>query len=212
MTTTELLALFRSEVFDLELPYLWSDSLIYGYIDDAQKQFCRDTNGIADARSFKVNVVAGTEWYSYDTKILKLRDAINQATGLPMPIVSVEKMHENDMRFDGTAGTLRALVSGLEENTLRTWPVPDAAMTIELRTFRLPEDVAAGDDLEISAQHHQHLLHWVKHRAYSVQDTETFDKGAADRYYAAHKTYCAQARIEQNRVRRPVSTVTYGGI
>jgi hypothetical protein len=212
MTTTELLALFRSEVFDLELPYLWSDELIYRYIDDAQKQFCRDTNGIADARSFKINVVAGTEWYKYDTKILKLRDAINQVTGLPMPIVSVEKMHENSMRFDGTLGTTRALISGLEENTLRTWPVPNEPMTIELRTFRLPEDVVAGDDLEIPTQHHQHLLHWVKHRAYSVQDTEAFDKGAADRYRALHDRYCAQARIEQNRVRRPVATVTYGGI
>ncbi len=213
MSTTELLALFRSEVFDLELPYLWSDALVYGYIDDAQKQFCRDTNGIADSRSFKIDILAdGTQWYAIDPKILKLRDAIVQSTGLDMPIISVEKMIENSMKFDGTVGTTRALISGLDEGMLRTWPIPNEAMTVELRTFRLPATVEAGDDLEIPEQHHQHLLHWVKHRAYSVQDSETFDKGASDRYHAAHKAYCAQARVEQNRVRRPVSTVIYGGI
>ncbi len=113
MSTTELLALFRSEVFDLELPYLWSDDLVYRYIDDAQKQFCRDTNGIADSRSYTVSVVPGTEWYTYDTKILKIRDAIVRSTGLDMPIIAVEKMAENHMRFDGNVGTPRALVSGL---------------------------------------------------------------------------------------------------
>ncbi len=121
-------------------------------------------------------------------------------------------MAENHMRFDGNVGSTRALIAGLEENTLRAWPAPNEAMTIELRTFRLPFDVAAGDDLEIPEQHQQHLLHWVKHRAYSVQDSETFDKGAADRYHALHDAYCYKARIEQNRIRRPVSTVTYGGI
>ncbi len=281
MTTTELLALFRSEVFDLELPYLWSDTLIYGYIDDAQKQFCRDTNGIADSRSFKVAITPGTQWYAIDSKILKIRDAIVQSTGNPMPIISVEKMHENDMRFDTNTGTTRALISGLDEGMLRTWPIPYTStvptvranstaylagalisltatdsttrfclcvtagttaaaqgtlytgsntelitdgtavftdetarmtMTVELRTFRLPVTVEAGDDLEIPEQYHPRVLHWVKHRAYSIQDAETFDKGASDRYLAMHNAACAAARIEQNRVRRPVSTVTYGGI
>ena len=212
MTTTELLALFRSEVFDLELPYLWSDALIYGYIDDAQKQFCRDTNGIADSRSFTITIVPGTEWYTFDTKILKLRDAVVRGTGIPMPIISVEKMEETRMRFDGTVGSTRALISGLEEYTLRSWPVPNEAATIELRTFRLPETVDVGDDLEIPEQHQRNILHWVKHRAYSVQDSETFDKGAADRYRKLHDDYCIRARSEQNRIRRPVSNVAYGGI
>lgn len=212
MTTTELLALFRSEVFDLELPYLWSDNLIYGYIDDAQKQFCRDTNGIADSRSFKLNVTVANEWYSIDPRILKIRDAVMSSTGREVPIISIEKMLENEMRFDGGTGLVKALISGLDDGTLRTWPIPSEATTIELRTFRLPEDVAAGDDLEIPPQYHPRLLHWVKHRAYGVQDTETFDKGASDRYLAMHKAACLDAIHEQNRVRRPVSTVSYGGI
>ncbi len=211
MTTTELLALFRTEVFDLELPYLWSDTWVYGAIDAAQEQFCRDTFGVADSRSFTVNILPEVQWYATDAKILKIRDAVVSTTGLDMPLIAFEKMHENSMKFDDKHGPTLALITGLEENMLRAWPIPLEPLTIELRTFRLPITVEAGDDLEIPKQHQRYLLHWVKHLAYSVHDAETFDKGSADRYFAMHKAYCAQAKIEQSRARRPVSTVTYGG-
>lgn len=212
MTTTELLAIFRQEVYDLVQPYLWADALVYGYIDDAQKQFCRDTTGIADSRSFTLAITAATEWYPLDTKILKLRDAVDSATGEPVPIIAVEKMRDLSMRFDGSTGPLRALVSGMEENTLRAWPIPSTASTVELRTFRLPVTVETGDDLEIAEQHHRHLLNWVKHLAYDVQDSETSDKTASEKYRAAHAVYCTKALAEQSRARRPVSNVVYGGI
>lgn len=235
MTTTELLAIFRAEVFDEALPYLWSDALIYGYIDDAQKQFCRDTYGIADSRSFKLNLVAGTEWYKLDPKILKIRDAIDPATGKDIPIVAVEKMAENNMRFappytapqlaallatsaanlladPNWTAPVEALITGMDDGMVRTLTVPKGPSVIELRTFRLPVTVEAGDDLEIPEQHHRHLLNWVKHLAYDVQDTETYNKGASESYKDKHEAYCAKAKVEQSRARRPVSTVTYGGI
>jgi len=213
MTTTELLALFRTEVFDLEAPYLWSDAWAYGAIDAAQKQFCRDTYGIADARSFKVLVKAdGTEWYALDPRILKIRAATDSVTGVPVPIVPVEKMIEQRMKFDGHQGPLSALISGLEADTLRAWPKPNVASTVELRTFRLPVDVAAGDDFEIAPQHHRYLTYWVKHLAYGIQDTETYDPKAEAKYRAQHDAYCARAKDEQSRAMHPVGTVIYGGI
>ena len=65
MNTTELLAVFRQEVFDLETPYLWSDALVYTYIDEAQKQFCRDTYGIEDSSSFTLAIAIGTSHGAY---------------------------------------------------------------------------------------------------------------------------------------------------
>ncbi len=212
MNTTELLALFRTEVFDLELPYLWSDEWVYGAIDASQKQFCRDTNGIADSRSFSITIVPGTEWYAIDPKILKLRDAVDHATGRDMPIFSIEKMAENGMKFDLKTGPIQALIAGMDEGMLRAWPVPSEPTVIDLRAFRLPLTVEAGDDLEIPEQHHRYILYWAKYLAYSVHDAEAYDKNAAEKYLTLHAAYCAKARIEQNRVRRPVSTVTYGGI
>ncbi len=213
MNTTELLAVFRAEVFDTVAPYLWSDALVYGYIDDAQKQFCRDTQGIEDARSFKLTIKAdGTQWYAVDPLILKVRNAVDRATGLDIPIIAVEKMADHGLRFDGTVGTVRALIAGMERGFLRALPTPNEAKVIELRTFRLPEDVAAGDDFEIDQQHVRNLLYWVKYRAYNVQDADAGDAKQADKNRAEFVAYCAKAKSEQGRLRRPVSTVTYGGI
>ena len=212
MTTTELLAVFRQEAFDLETPYLWSDALIYTYIDEAQKQFCRDTYGIADSKTFTISIVAATEWYTIDSRILKLRDAVDAVTGLPVALVAVEKMEDNELRFDGTTGPLRALITGLEPHEVRACPIPNQTKTVALRTFRLPATVTSGSSFEIDAQHILYLLYWVKYRAYYVQDADARDEKKAEANRVMWNTYCAAAKIEQSRARRPVSTVTYGGI
>lgn len=124
MTTTELLALFRFEVSDEVAPYLWSDATVYGYIDEAQKQFCRDSYGIEDARNFTLSVTSGTSWYSLDPRILKLRTALDQDTGNEIGLVPAEKMRSLGMKFDGAFGTPKALITGLEKNKVRVWPVP----------------------------------------------------------------------------------------
>lgn len=213
MNTTELLAVFRAEVFDTVAPYLWSDALVYGYIDDAQKQFCRNTEGIEDARSFRITIKAdGTQWYAIDPLILKIRSAIDRATGLEVPLIAVEKMKDHGLRFDGAVGSVRALITGMEHGFVRALPTPNEAKTIELRTFRLPEDIAAGDDFEIDPQHVRNLLYWVKYRAYGVQDADAGDAKLAEKNRTDFQAYCAKAKAEQSRLRRPVSTVTYGGI
>jgi hypothetical protein len=213
MTTTELLAIFRQEVVDIATPYLWSDVLVYAYIDDAQKQFCRDTYGIEDARSFKLTILgdSSTVWYAIDPAILKLRDAVD-STGKPVEFVAMEKMGERGMKFDGTVGPLKALVTGLQKGYVRCYPIPNVASSVELRTFRLSADVGAGDDFEIDPQHVLNLLYWVKYRAYNVHDADARDPKKAGENKALWDAYCAKAKVEQSRVRRPVSTVSYGGI
>lgn len=213
MTNTELLGIFRTETFDLQAPYLWSDALIYRYIDDAQKQFCRDTYGIADARTFSVSVLAdGTEWYTLDPRILKIRTAVDSVTGRPVDLVPVEKMALRDMRFDGQTGWLKAFVTGLEKHVLRAWPVPNVASTVKLTVFRLSTTLTTGASFEIDDQHVLPLLFWVKHKAYGVQDTETYDKQAADKNLALWNAYCARAKDEQSRTMHQAGTVGYGGI
>ena len=213
MNTTELLSIFRAEVQDAVQPYLWADDLVYGYIDDAQKQFCRDTYGVADSRSFKLSIKSdGTEWYRLDPRIAKLRGAVDVSTGIDVPLVAAEKAASEGIRFNGTLGRTKALVTGLDDGMVRVWPKPNEAMVIELRTFRISQDAGAGDDLEIDPQHHRHLLYWVKHLAYDVQDSQTLDKQASDKFRAKWDAYCAKAKNEQSRARRPMSTVAYGGI
>lgn len=117
--------------------------------------------------------------------------------------------------FDGRTGPLKVLVAGLDKNYLRAWPVPNETTTVGLRVFRRPLDpiTDAGDQqLEIDDHHHRHLLLWVKHLAYDNHDVEMFDKRKSEDYKQKFEAYCFKAMKEQERARRSVGTVLYGGL
>lgn len=281
MDATELKDLFRDEIVDVELPQMWSDPVVYTYLDEAQKQFCRLTYGIEDARSFTLSITSGTNWYSLDPSILKIRSATDVTTGDAVPLIALEKMGERRMKFDGRIGPLKALITGAEARKVHAWPVPTisstrgartddtdyalddvmlvtvkgnvraykcttagtsalaqgrlytgaigevvtdgtavftgqpltAVCTVALNTFRLPECITATSvDLEIDEQHHIPLLDWVKFRAYMKHDVEVYDERKAAKHRSAFEAYCADAKVEQSRLRRPVSMVSYGGL
>lgn len=217
MDSTELLGVFRDEMSDTEAPYLWSDTLLYRHFDDAQKMFCRKTEGIEDSSTpaiTRLDIQAGVEWYATDKRILKIRKAFDTATGRELPITNVERAGADGIRFDGRAAPLKALVAGMEKHKLRAWPKPSAATTVDLSVFRLPLLPITGPDqeFEIDEQHHMSLLLWVKHRAYGKEDAETFNRSKSDEYEQRFYLYCAEARKEQERARRVTGTVLYGGL
>jgi len=212
MDATELRTMLRSEIDDAVAPYLVSDSLASSYIDDAQKMFCRLTEGIEDGRSFTLSINTTSEWYDLDKSILKFRKATNAATGREITLVNQEKAEAAGIYFDGRQAPLQALVLGIEKNMARAWPKPNVAMTVALNVFRLPKTIAAGDELEVDEHHHQHLLMWAKHRVYSIQDSEITDKFKAEKYEQSFRAYCFQALKEQVRARRIVGVTSYGGV
>lgn len=211
MDATELHDLFRIEMRDVEEPYFFDSATIYAYIDDAQKWFCRLTEGIEDGRTYKLAIVPGTEWYPLNKQVLKLRRAYDTATGRPVDIVNQEHTEQDGIRFDGRQGPLKALVAGIQKGMLRAWPLPSEASEVALDVFRLPKAVGEGDSLEIDDQHHLPLLLWVKHMAYGTSDSEIFDRRKAEEFEARFQTYCARARTEQTRARRQVGMTRYGG-
>ena len=218
MNSTELIDLYRKEMRDTETPYLIDDASLYLYLNDAQQWFCRLTEGIEDSRTPEVTrlaVVPGEQWYATSPLILKIREAHRIDTGKPVEIINAEKATKLGLVFDGRVGPLQYLVTGLDKNYLRAWPVPNETVSVELRVFRYPLETItdAGDQpLEIDEQHHMHLLLWMKHHAYDNHDTEMFNKRKADEYEAKFKAYCFKALKEQERARRAVGTVLYGGI
>lgn len=217
MNSTELIDLYRAEMRDTEAPYLVEDAALYSYLDDAQKWFCRLTEGIEDSRTpaiTRLSITPNTEWYDTSRLILKLREAHRMDTGAEVGLVNAEKASKLGIVFDGRVGPIKYLVVGLDKNAVRAWPVPNETVTLELRTFRLPLSpiTDAGDqELEIDEQHHRHLLLWVKHLAYDNHDVEMFDRRKSDEYKAKFEQYCFLAKKEQERARRAVGTVLYGG-
>ena len=212
MDSGQIKNLFRAEMFDLEEPYLWSDSLIYGFIDDAQKMFCRWTEGIEDGVSFRLALIPGVEWYAYSPLILKFRRAVDAVTRREIATINPEKLGLLGSRFYGYPGAPFALVYGIQKGMVQALPVPREVGEIRLEVFRLPKPLEPGDELEIDEHHHRHLLLWVKALAYNVQDADTFDRRKSDDFEQRFEAYCERARREQERARRVVGTVNYGGL
>ena len=216
MSPEELLTLFREEMDDEVEPYLWSDTFFYGALDDAQKMFCRWTEGIADASTPVVTtleVEEGTTWLDLDPTLLRIRTA-TKSDGCDLEIVNHEDLLKRGWRFNGVPGAIRALVIGLEANRARVYPDASLADTISLSVFRLPLDAIEdrNDELEIDEQHHRHLLLWGKSLAYGVQDAETYDKTKKAEFRVEFRSYCDQAKAEQGRAKHKTRIVAYGGL
>ena len=103
-----------------------------------------------------------------------------------------------------------------QQRGLVTWiQVPAEDDTVQLSVYRLPLERIVGPEQEFSdigEEHHEHLLLWMKSRAYGKQDAETFDKGRRDEYKAAFTEYCSMAKAEWERAKSKVRSVAYGGI
>jgi hypothetical protein len=216
MDSTTLHDQFRRDVDDRVAPYLWSSDEVFGYLDDAQKLFCRLTGGIGDASTSLtlLSYTAGAATLACSPLILKIRAAYDEATGTPVEIVNIEDMAARGMRFDGRSGPLRALVAGMEPASLHTWPLPAASGGVRLVVERLPLATISDFDqtLEV-ADHHQHGLSlWMRARAYTKQDADTLDARRADNFNTQFRAYCDAARREKDTVRHKPRVVAYGGI
>lgn len=226
MNSSALLALFRSEVRDEATPYLWSDSEIYAYIDDAQKMFCRLQGGIADSSSAitRIAVSAGDEYADISPLILKLRAARRTADGRDLSIKNYEDFqfarasddygYSAGFRFSTIRGPVQALIVGMDANRARLVDIPQEDQTIDLVVYRLPltNITGANQPLEIDEHHHRHLLHWIKHLAHQKQDAETYDRGRSETFRTEFLAYCDQAKAEREKREHKYRTVGYGGI
>ena len=218
MNSSDALEVFREEMNDEATPYLWSDSLVFRYLDQAQKNFCRWTEGIEDSTTTAITqatVTAGVDWVELDKRVLKVREVVNVSTGRPYKVHNMEDAARLGVVFNGRVGQIEAFVTGLSKHMLRAWPLPTEDTDIELRVFRLPlvDITDAGDEeFEIDEQHHMALLLWAKAMAYGKEDAETFNKSKRDDYEVRFRSYCAEAKKEQGRMRRDVGVVAYGGL
>lgn len=211
-----MLAAFRSDMSDTEVPYLWSDADVYRYIDDAQKTFCRKTDGISDATSFltQLSIAQNDGFIVLDKRILKIRAATRADTGEPVEVLNSEDLARQGLRFvPGTTGSIKALVIGEEKGKARPYPISNAALTLNLTIFRLPLlSIEGDDDLEVDEEHHNGLLLWVKSRAYLKDDANCYDKEQATNYEARFAAYCDEAMREERKRQHKIRIVQYGGL
>lgn len=226
MIAGDLYDLFRSDVVDTSLPYLWSDTEVYAYMDDAYKMFVRLFGGIADNTSeiTQIPIVAGEAVAELDYRILKHRGVKLQSNNRPIDLINLQDepvMPASDYGAIWQAGTddkpgpVRFMVIGEQDDSCRWVQVPVENDTALLTIYRLPlVDITDADSTftDVRPQHHFHFLKWMRHLAYNKQDAETFNRAKSKENEDAFHAYCEQARREMERQKSKTRVVAYGGI
>lgn len=232
MNSDDLYLHFRNKVNDRTVPYMWSEVEVYGFIDEAQKLFCRNTMGIADSQTpeiCEVAVTAGSEFAEISPKILKLRSVrLDSDPRRAIEILNFEDLEAPRVTSDygvrlssgfnwDRQGRIDAVVVGMDPYSLRLVGIPTADETLKLIVYRLPiATIAAGKGvpqvLEIGEEYHRDLVWGMMAIAYGQQDSQTYDRTkmveCQDRFLAL----CAKARDEKNMREHKYRSVGYGGL
>lgn len=187
MTLDELIVAFRSESFDGEEPYLWSDEEIASYLSDAEREACLRARLIYDESSADVAILAVNSeqsWIELHPVVLRVVRAILESGRCPLAQTDPSELDRMFHGWEAEIGTPRRyFVAG---SRLRLIPSPAAADTLHLSVYRMPIASLTTDDPyaepEIPASHHVGLLRWALYRAYSKRDAEAFDPSRAAIY------------------------------
>lgn len=201
---------FREETVDEAQPYLWSDALILRYLDEAQTDFCRRTEGIEDSTSSicTINVPAGADSVAVSPKILKVRSVTIADTGRALEISSIEA-ERGHARLP--AGEPHTIILKLNARKALIMPAAERDVVLKLDVMRLPLTPieSPGDEVEVDAMYDGTLMHYALHRAYSRPDPESMDRTRADYFLQAFERACAKASREQGRARKGGGTTLF---
>lgn len=224
-TVDRLRELFRAEVEDEVQPYLWSDAEFYEYLNEAQKEFARETDFFKDVSTpaiTRLTVTADDPWVALDPRVVEVRRVATTDSPLPLQIANANELDHRYLtgaygetyasNWDTAKGSPKLAVADLETDKLRLVPIPTSDTTLKLHVVRLPLNDVTGPDseLEISEDSYRRsLLMFAKAMAYEKQDAETYSPEKSASYRADFYNYCSIVKSRQTRKQRRVGTVRY---
>lgn len=182
MTLEELIRRFRALSNDREQPYLWSDEDVTDWLNDAQKQACvRGRLLREEVLPAMCRIALKPDQYTYKLheaayEIIHLR--ILPANGGCARTITLKSREWLDNEFPGWRDDTQSARFAIQDDTsIRLVGKITEGDVLALECYRLPIKRLLGemDKPEIHAAHHDHLIDWALHCAYSVPDAEAFD-------------------------------------
>lgn len=222
---------FRRDVDDLregtagdsDSENLWSDPDVYRYLNAGLSETARRTFYLLP-RIIKLDVTAGNADLGCEdaAKILHIERA-----RLLTARISLEEMNmrgpgsveddygyliHNAPDFENTVGTPYKFIRDYAPKTIRLYPVPMAADTLQLHTYMLPSTVVAASEVPseyAEPRVFEMVLMFMKSMAYQKQDADTQDLarsgGFSDEFEAAVRDF----KSELLRRRRTPGTTRF---
>lgn len=186
MTLTELIRRFRTLSNDRVAPYFWSDADVTDWLNDAQRQACirgrllREDD--LDAVCLIPLVLAKKTYVLHPAvyEIINIRMIRGTDRPLDRDIVSSEWLDGKLSDWRNQVGDSRFVIQN--DTTIRVVGEPIVGDALKLECYRLPIEVLedGDDEPEIHSAHHEHLIQWALHKAFSIPDADSFDANRSD--------------------------------
>lgn len=180
MTLKDLIRRFRTLSRDQVEPYFFPDADVRDWLNDAQVQACVRGRLIReDANPAVCRIELDPTKHTYPLhaavyEIISLRVLPANDQPRTMHLKSREWLDANEPRWrDLDHPSCRAIQN---DTSIRVVGQVGAGDVLELECYRLPmEPMGVAEEPEIHAVHHEHLVQWALHKAFSIPDADTFD-------------------------------------
>lgn len=194
MTLGELIAAFRRDEDDNRVPPLWADADLTKWFNEAQEEACVRASLIFDDSSAvtELALTAGASAVAIDPSIIAITKArIVDSGGRVTYLWPSDRIEQDrrDPRWRETTGLPTAFIHNDKSVTFNR--IAEASYTVRFEVYRLPSAPMVGDDdePEIAAPHHARLVDWVRHKAYSIPDSDLVNVGKAQSALVAFEGY-----------------------
>ena len=183
MTLADLIRRFRVLAVDTAEPYFSADVDVKAWLSDAQDQAAMRSRLLLEDENpgvCRITMTVGKHTYKlhaslYELVRLRYQSVADPTLSKPIKLVSREWLDANVPDWRDQQGEICYAIQG--DTTIRLVGVPVEAGVLLIEGYRLPFDPLEddGDEPEIHAAHHEKLIQWALHRAFSVPDADTFD-------------------------------------
>lgn len=188
MTLEELIRRFRVLAMDKAQPYLFADEDVIDWLNDAQRQACirgRLLREDANPAVCEIALTPGQRTYPLHKSVYEIINARivpgNGDRARTVFLASREWMDGNMPDWRDEQGQAEFAIQ--DDTSIRVVGVITTGDKLAIECYRTPLKVLANDvdKPEIHEAHHEHLIQWALHKAFSVVDAETFDAQRSER-------------------------------
>jgi len=195
VTLEELIRRFRTLAVDNVQPYLFADEDVTDWLNDGQRQACIRGRLLREDDNQAVCEIAltpGQRTYPLHKAVYEIINArIVPVSGRSRPVflASREWLDENMPGWRDDHGPAEFAIQ--DDTSIRVVGAVTAGDKLAIECYRTPLKMLANDTdkPEIHEAHHEYLIQWALHKAFSVVDADTFDPQRSDRSEAAFTNY-----------------------
>lgn len=213
MNGASLVELFRTHPIDYTDPYMWEDTDVLAWINEAEREAAIRARLIFDRTTSAycaISVTAGTARYAVNAKVFDISRAFFTDANSTRTTLEPRDRTELDRVFSDWRTTTEKPGGYVFDDTSITLDrLPDTAGTIALEVYRLPAaDVTFSTSPEIAAIHHGELVNWACYKALSTGDFEQIEETQqrANKYLALFEQYFGRKPSADLRRRQRANT------